>query len=79
MISPRLRLALAEVDKRPNRAALIEAIAKDLIRYDALACEQDSIRSLFGRGYPMVDIVMLLDDARQVAMQEIVAKEMSES
>jgi hypothetical protein len=78
MISPRLRTALADVDKRPDRNARIEAMAKDLIRFDALGCEQDSIRSLYGRGYPMIDIVMLLDDARQVAFQDIVAKEMSE-
>jgi hypothetical protein len=60
-----------------RRKTLVERMAKDLIRYDAVTPEADSIRSLFGRGYSMVDIVMLIDDARQVAMQAIVAREMS--
>lgn len=58
------------------RKALVERMASDLIRFGAVANEQDSIRSLFGNGYSMVDLVMCIDDARQVAMQEIVAREM---
>lgn len=60
-----------------RRAELVARMAKDLVKYEAAADERDSIRSLFGRGYSMPDIVMLIDDARQAAMQEIVAREMS--
>jgi hypothetical protein len=64
---------------RACRRALVERMAADLVRYDALGNVEDSIRSLFGRGYATSDIHMLLDDARQVAFQEIVAKEMAKS
>ena len=60
-----------------HRQSMVRQMARDLVRYDAHANEADSIRSLFGRGYSMVDIVILIDDARQVAMQEIVAREMA--
>lgn len=63
----------------PRRRELVERMAKDLIRYESYVTEPDAIRSLFGRGYSMPDIVMLIDDARMVAFQEIVAKEMSGS
>lgn len=65
----------ALIDKMP-RKELVEKMARDLIRFDAVANERDSIRSLFGHGYSMIDLVMLIDDARQVAQQEIVAREM---
>lgn len=60
-----------------RRTTLIERMAKDLIAYDAAQNEHDAIRSLFGRGYSMVDIAMLVDEARQVAFQNIVAAEMA--
>lgn len=67
----------AVMDATARRKETVTRMAKDLVRYDAVQDERDSIRSLFGRGYSMVDIVMMIDDARQAAMQEIVAREMS--
>lgn len=67
------------IDYRARRKALIERMAQDLVRYEAYQNEADAIRSLFGRGYTMADIVMLVDDARALAFQDIVAKEMSRS
>jgi SOS response regulatory protein OraA/RecX len=64
-------------DARSRRQVMVERMAKDLIRYDSYQNEADSIRSLFGRGYSMTDIVMIVDDARALAFQEIVAVEMS--
>ena len=64
-------------DARSRRQVMVERMAKDLIRYDSYQNEADSIRSLFGRGYSMTDIVMIVDDARALAFQEIVAMEMS--
>jgi len=80
MTYPPIRLLDAPlIDARTRRRALVARMAQDLVRYDAHANEADAIRSLYGAGYPMADIVMLVDDARQVAVQEIVAKEMSKS
>lgn len=80
MISlPRLRLVDGPLIETKPRRDVVQKMAADLIRFGAVENEQDSIRSLFGNGYSMVDIVMLIDDARQVAMQEIVAKEMGKS
>ena len=60
-----------------RRARLVKCMAADLIRYEAAHNEPDAIRSLYGtRRYQMADIVMLIDDARQAAVQEIVAAEM---
>lgn len=60
------------------RQAMIERMAADLVRYDAAQNEHDAVRSLYGTGrYAMVDIVMLVEEARQVAFQEIVATEMA--
>ena len=51
-------------------------MASDLIRFDAFANEQDAMRALLARDYRPFDVFVLLDDVRQVAMQEIVAREM---
>ena len=67
------------IDFRARRIALVACMAKDLIAYDSLACERDSIRALFGRGYAMGDIALLIGDARQVAMEHIAAREMARS
>lgn len=65
--------------RRTARSSLVERMAKDLLRFAAFGQEADAIRSLFGAGYSMADIVMLVDDARMLAYQDTVAKEMSES
>lgn len=59
-----------------HRADLVARMAKDLVRFDSAGNEADAIRSLFGNGYGMGDIVMCVDDARQAAVQDIVAREM---
>lgn len=66
-------------DLREARADLIQKMAADLIRFDALGNEADSIRSLYGAGYSAMDVMMLIDDVRQVAVQALVAREMNES
>lgn len=60
-----------------RRKAMVTRMAADLVKYQAAQNEADAIRSLFGRGYTMADIVMLVDDARTLAFQEIVAAEMA--
>lgn len=78
MIYPQVRLVDGPLlDAPARRRMLIEHMARDLVRYDAAQNEQDAIRSLFGRGYTMMDIALLVGEARQVAFQEIVAAEMA--
>lgn len=60
-----------------HRRELVERMAADLVRFDAWRNPQDATRSLFGR-YGYTSIALLLDDARQVAMQTAVAREMSQ-
>jgi len=62
------------VDTR--RAELVARMASDLVETATAGDERDAIRSLFGK-YAIADIMMLIDDARQAAQQEIVAREMS--
>lgn len=62
-----------------QREALVQQMADDLVRYDAFANESDAIRTLMNRSYRPLDIALLADDARQVAMQSVVAREMSRS
>ena len=59
------------------RRKTVERMAADLVRFEAFRSETDAIRSLYGAGYPMLDIVVCVDDARQAAMQQVVAREMS--
>lgn len=61
-----------------QRLARVEQMADALIRFEAYGNEQDAVRSLFGNGYRMFEICLLLDDARQAAMQRVVAREMGQ-
>ena len=61
---------------RASRAETVKKMAAHLLQFDSFRTESDAIRSLFGH-YPMFDIAVLVDDARQVAMQKTVATEMS--
>jgi hypothetical protein len=61
------------VDTR--RAELVTRMANDLVAAGTAGDERDAIRTLFGK-YAISDIMMLIDDARQAAAQEIVAREM---
>jgi hypothetical protein len=72
-----LNATLAEI--REARRDLVCKMAFDLIRFEAIANPGDSVRSLIGAGYAPSDVFMLIDDVRQVAVQAMVAKEMSES
>lgn len=58
-----------------HRENLVHRMATDLVAAGTAGNERDAIRSLFGK-YPIVDIMMLIDDARQAAAQDIVAREM---
>jgi len=59
------------------RQQLTESMARVLQESGTAHDERDAIRYLFHNGYAMADIVMLLPDARALAFQEVVAKEMS--
>jgi hypothetical protein len=68
------------VDTKTWRTLLVERMANDLIRAPGTAnSEVAAMRTLRICGHAMADIVMLIDDARQVAMQDIVAEEMAKS
>lgn len=62
---------------RESRHAIVTRMAGDLIKYDAFQNETDAIRSLMSRGYSPFDVLRFVDDARQAAMQRVVAREMS--
>jgi hypothetical protein len=62
-----------------RRALLIEHMAADLLETGAFVDRSESERQLHRDGYPCLDVMILVDDARQVAMQDVVAREMSRS
>lgn len=64
-------------DEMAAREARVNRMAADLVEADAFATLADAIRLLMWKGYGSVDIALLADDARQVAMQSVVAREMS--
>jgi hypothetical protein len=61
-----------------RRAMLIEYMAADLLETGAFVDRSESEKQLHRDGYLCLDVMILVDDARQVAMQEAVAREMSE-
>lgn len=59
---------------------LVEQMARDLIRFDAVADERDAVRALtWCERYSPYDVVRLAPDARHAAIQMQVAAEMSRS
>ncbi len=62
-----------------RRTATVARMARLLAEADAFAIRGDAIRHLLASGYPVSDVFILVDDARQVAMQTVVAREMSAS
>jgi len=60
-----------------RRRTVTERMAKDLIEAGALSSDQEAIRFLHRAGYPMLDVALLAAEARMLAYQEIVAREMS--
>lgn len=62
-----------------SRAQVVELMAADLERLDAFRSEADAIRALMGlKLYSTFEIMTCVDDARQAAMQIVVAREISE-
>lgn len=59
------------------RQQLIESMARSLEQSGCAGDERDAIRWLMNEGYASADILMLLDDVRALAMQELVGREMS--
>jgi len=63
-----------------RRSDVVSLMAADLIKHDAVGNENDAIRVLmWGGRYNAFDVALMVDDARQVAMQDVVAREMSKS
>jgi hypothetical protein len=62
-----------------RRACTVAAMAAELIRYQAFADPRDARLTLSVAGYPSFEIELLIDDARQVAAQHVVAMEMTRS
>ncbi len=61
-----------------RRAAMVLNMGADLLEADAFRDRSDAIRHLYTKDYPTVDIMVLVDDAMQWAVQAVVAAEMSE-
>lgn len=63
-----------------RRAAMALNMGAELLENDCFRDRGDAIRHLMASptGWSAVDIMMLVDDARQWAMQAVVAAEMSE-
>jgi hypothetical protein len=60
-----------------NRAQIVARMAQALIEAGSYFCERDAVMTLLANKFRAVDIAMLLDDARQVALQEdVVSREM---
>jgi hypothetical protein len=62
--------------ERSNRVT--ERMAADLLRTNTVLNREDAVRMLRTAGYSIFDVHLLVDDARAVAFQEIVAKEMAD-
>lgn len=60
-----------------RRQHTIRRMAELLVQSgEALACDRDAVRVLLAKGYSTVDVAILAGEARMVAFQEIVAREM---
>lgn len=64
---------------RRERACKVADMAHALIANNAYADQGDAITALVGAGFPIFEIKVLLDDARQVAVQHMVEMEMGAS
>jgi hypothetical protein len=60
-----------------NRDEVVERMAACLVKYDAFRTKGDAVRTLLAKRFPSLEVARYLDDARQLAMQSIVAREMS--
>jgi hypothetical protein len=73
----------AVVHPTVSRSDVVKAMAARLVEKDAFRNEGDAIRCLMWRDplnghteFSPYDVMVLVDDARQLAMQEMVAREM---
>lgn len=66
------------VENKTWRTATLNLMIAVLIRDGTCGVESDAIRSLRAASFAMPDIIMCIDDARQAAMQDIVAREMAQ-
>lgn len=61
-----------------RRRDTIERMAEDLVRSgESLTSDRDAVRVLLARGYSTIDVAILAGEARMVAFQHIVAREMT--
>lgn len=68
------------IKPRESRKETVERMAADLVRFDAFQNPDDAFSTLaWCRRYSVFEIMTCLPDARQAAMQSVVAREMSES
>lgn len=61
-----------------RRMAMALNMGAELLEKDAFRDRADAIRALHAAGYPVVDVMILVEDAMQIAMQAIVEVHMSE-
>lgn len=61
------------------RETVVDRMAADLVEADAFANAADAIRLLMWKGYGSHQVFTHADNARQVAMQSVVAREMARS
>lgn len=61
-----------------RRAAMILQMAAILLEAPAYVERGDAIRCLHARGYNAIDVMMLTDDARLEAHQQLVARAISD-
>jgi hypothetical protein len=69
----------ALTEPRETREDLVRRMAQRLVTYDAYRNESDAIRCLMMKGFSPFEVCKFVDDARQVAMQDVVAREMGRS
>lgn len=68
-----------------SREDTVKRMAQRLVKYDAFRNEGDAIRTLMARApleqesFSPFDVLRFVDDARQVAMQDVVASLMRDS
>ena len=63
-----------------GRLALVERMANVLLMQGAYGSREDAVQALFWNGdFRSFEVARFVDDARQVAVQEMVAREMSGS
>lgn len=65
------------LDPRARRENVVRRMADDLVALGVTGDKPDVIRALLSQGYPSFDVARLWEDARQVAVQAAVAREMS--